>query len=79
MANLKGRKDMKQFNVGKEYSTRSTCDHDCIFSFTILRRTAKSVWIKAHNRIVRRHIEVYEDMETFYPFGHYSMCPIIRA
>jgi len=73
---------MKQFETGKTYSTRSICDHNCIFSFEILRRTAKSVWIKDrddNNKPVRRGIEVWRDVESFYPFGKYSMAAIISA
>jgi hypothetical protein len=32
-----------QFQIGRTYSTRSICDHNCIFAFTILGRTAKTV------------------------------------
>ena len=70
---------MKQFETGKEYSARSICDHNCIFSFTILKRTAKSVWVKVHGETVRRQIEIYDNAESFYPFGKYSMAAIIRA
>jgi len=70
---------MRKFEVGKEYSARSLCDYDCIFSFTILKRTAKSVWIKVHGRIRRKKIEIYDDGEVFSPLGKYSMSPIVRA
>ena len=70
---------MKTFKPGKTYSTRSICDHNCIFSFKILRRTAKSVWVKVHGETVRRVIEVYDNKETFSPFGKYSMAAIISA
>ena len=70
---------MKKFETGKTYSTRSICDHNCIFSFKILRRTAKSVWVKVDGEKVRRAIEVYDEKETFYPFGKYSMAAIISA
>ena len=70
---------MKQFKVGETYSTRSICDHECIFSFKILRRTAKCVWIKVDGETVRRGIEPWDGKETFYPFGKYSMAAIISA
>ena len=70
---------MKQFKVGETYETRSICDHNCIFSFKILRRTAKCVWVNVDGEIVRRGIEVWRDAETFYPFGKYSMAAIISA
>jgi len=70
---------MKQFKPGNTYSTRSICNHDCIFSFKIIRRTEKSIWTEVDDKIVRRSIEIYDDTETFYPFGKYSMAAIIRA
>ena len=70
---------MKTFTPGKTYETRSICNHDCIFSFKIHRRTAKSVWVTVDNKVVRRAIEVWRDTESFYPFGKYSMAAIITA
>ena len=70
---------IKQFQVGQTYSTRSIGDHDCIFAFTILARTAKSVTVKVHGNIVRRGLSVRDDVEQFKPFGTYSMCAVIRA
>jgi hypothetical protein len=70
---------MKTFKVGETYETRSACDHDCIFSFEIVRRTAKSVWVDVDNKIVRRSISVWNDTEQFFPVGKYSMAAIISA
>jgi hypothetical protein len=70
---------MIQFKTGETYQTRSVCDHNCIFSFKILRRTAKSVWVIVDGEKVRRLIEVWNNEETFYPFGKYSMAAIISA
>jgi hypothetical protein len=74
----------QQFEVGKTYATRSLGDYDCIFSFTIRARTAKSVILDAnacHERgeLVRRSIKVRDEVETFRPFGTYSMCATIYA
>jgi hypothetical protein len=68
-----------QFEVGKTYQTRSICDHDCIYSFTILARTAKTITTKVHGNTVRRGLTIWNDVEEFKPFGSYSMCAIIRA
>lgn len=70
---------MTQFQIGKTYATRSICDYDCIFSFVVLSRTAKSVTVQVHDKVVRRGIQVYNDTEHFKPFGTYSMCAIISA
>lgn len=69
-----------KFQVGRTYATRSLCDHDCIFSFTILGRTAKTVTIEAHGKLVRRRLGTRDDgTEVFMPFGSYSMAPCIQA
>jgi hypothetical protein len=70
---------MSQFEVGKTYATRSIGDHECIFSFTILARTAKQVTVEVHGKIVKRGVNVWEGVEEFKPFGTYSMCAVIRA
>lgn len=68
-----------KFEVGKTYATRSICDHDCIFSFVILARTAKMVTVNVHGKTVRRGLSLYEGVEQFSPYGRYSMAAIIRA
>jgi len=69
----------QQFEVGKTYSTRSMCNWDCIYSFVILARTAKSVTVDVHGKTVRRGLSIYEGVEQFKPFGNYSMAAIISA
>jgi len=75
------KKEIKKFEAGKEYSTRSTCDHNCIFKFKIVRRTAKNVWIIGSQikEITRRKIKIFEGEETILPLGSFSMAPILRA
>jgi hypothetical protein len=69
----------QQFQVGKTYATRSICDHDCIFSFVVLGRTAKTVTVNVHGKTVRRGLSIYDGVEQFSPFGNYSMATIIGA
>ena len=71
----------KTFSVGSEYACRSICDHDCIFRFTVTKRTAKSVWLKsAHRPEQRRTIRTDADgTEWCEPHGRYSMSPSLRA
>jgi len=70
---------MSKFEVGKTYSTRSVCDHECIFSFEVLKRTAKQLTLKYHNEVFKRGIYLYNGVEHCKPLGSYSMCPIIEA
>lgn len=68
-----------QFEIGRTYSTRSICDHDCIYSFTILGRTAKQVTVKVRGSEVKRGLSIWNGVEQFKPFGNYSMAAIISA
>ena len=71
---------MTKFKIGQTYSERSLCDYECIFSFTILARTAKSITTDVHGNIVRRKVTLDEHgIEHFVPFGRYSMCTVIGA
>lgn len=67
------------FQVNRTYYDRSIGDWNCIFKFTILARTAKSVTVEVHGRTVKRGLKVRDDVEQFKPFGSYSMCSIVRA
>lgn len=69
-----------KFEVGATYETRSACDHDCIYSFTVIARTAKQITIREHGREdFRRGIFIYDGQEKCKPYGTYSMCPVISA
>ena len=70
---------MNTFQTGRTYATRSICDHECIFSFVILARTAKTVTINVHGKVVRRGLSIWEGNEQFSPFGRYSMAAIVGA
>lgn len=67
------------FQIGQTYFTRSIVNYDTIHSFTILDRTAKTVTVDVHGKVVRRGLSSYEGIEQFKPFGTYSMCAIISA
>ena len=71
--------EIKAFEVGKTYQTISICDHNCIFSIEIVKRTAKTVIVKKNGKEQRNRITVIDGRETIYPWGVYSMCPVIRA
>ena len=69
----------KQFQVGETYETRTLCDHECVFSFTIEARTAKTVTTRVSGKTVRRGVYLWDEVEQFRPYGTYSMCPIVGA
>jgi hypothetical protein len=68
-----------RFETGVSYFCRSTCDHDCVWHFTIIRRTASSVWVLVDGKECRRGVRVWDGVEKFEPFGRYSMSPIVSA
>lgn len=73
------------FEVGKVYGTRSICDQDTIFSYEVLKRTAKSITLRSvyrnghYGEPKRRGVYVYDGIEYCKPEGTYSMCPVINA
>ena len=74
----------KQFITGQTYGTSSICDSNCIFRFTVIRRSEKSLWLKDHSGIkkgvYRVKITDYDqENETCSPLGSYSMSPVINS
>ncbi len=70
-----------RFKAGVTYTDRSACDYECIFEFPVVRRTAKSIWIKDRHTgdIKRVKLQHDHDGNDFaYPSDRYSMCSVIR-
>jgi hypothetical protein len=67
------------FEAGISYFCRSACDSDCVWHFTIIRRTASSVWVLVDGKECRRGVRVWNGVEKFEPFGRYSMSPVVSA
>lgn len=76
---------MKQFEVGKSYSARSICDHECIWTLTVISRTAQSIIALLDNETEPRRMRInkkfseWRNAESVLPLGNYSMAPIISA
>ena len=74
---------MKKFEIGKTYSMRSVCDHDCVWTYTVTDRTAQTITITDGTTTkkcrISKAISEYDGRECIYPLGKYSMCPILRA
>ena len=70
-----------KFAAGRTYRTRSACDHNCIYGFVVVRRSAASVWVRAEGEteVKRRKITIYRGVETIMPHGRHSMAPVISA
>ena len=74
---------MKKFEVGTQYSMTSICDHECVWTYTVTARTAKTITITDGKETlkcrVNQKISEYHNAETVYPFGRYSMAPSLVA
>lgn len=82
---MKGKEQriMKKFEIGKRYSMTSICDQNCVWSYTIVKRTNATVTLfdgesEKVCRIVKKLSE-YRNAESVRPLGNYSMCPILSA
>jgi hypothetical protein len=74
---------MKKFEIGQTYSMSSPCMHDCIWTYTVTKRTARTVTITDGKETktcrVSKAATQYRNAETIYPLGQYSMCPSLCA
>lgn len=69
-----------KFEVGKIYTARSICDHECIFSWVVRARTEKTVTLEdKHGEVTKRGVRSYDGVEVCSPMGRYSMSPTIYA
>lgn len=44
---------MKKFEIGKEYFDTSACDHNCVFTIKIVKRTDKTVTFERNGKTRR--------------------------
>ncbi len=71
---------MTKFETGRKYSCTSICDSECVWIYTVVKRTPKSIWIKDdEGNVVRKKVKVFMEDETVSPKGTYSMSPMLRA
>jgi hypothetical protein len=68
--------NVKQFEVGKSYATRSIVNSDHWVRITVAKRTAKFLTTTEGKRL---GISIYNGVEQVKPWGSYSMCPIVGA
>lgn len=72
-----------RFEVGKCYSNNFICSSDTWFTYKIVKRTRKTVWIQEQtgmleDTIRKRKVHEQDGSEFIYPDGVYSMCPVLR-
>ena len=74
---------MTRFEVGKTYTHGWIGDADLFTSWKVVKRTASTITITDGKdvktcRINKKYTE-YRNAETVFPFGQYSMCPVLSA
>lgn len=79
----KGNDTMKKFEIGETYSMRSICDHNCVWSYTVVARTAQTITLDDGKKTTRcrisKKVSEYIKAETVFPLGQYSMAPSLSA
>lgn len=74
---------MKTFEIGNKYSMRSACDHECVWTYEVVKRTASTITITDGKEIktcrINKQVSTFRDAESIYPLGKYSMCPTLSA
>ena len=68
-----------KFEVGRTYSCTSICDSECVFRFTVVKRTDKTVWLDYCGKIRTRRVRIHGNTEACDPQGRYSMSPVLFA
>lgn len=72
---------MKTFKIGKTYTMSSPCDHNCIWSYKVIDRTACTITLTDGKNVkkcrINKSYSEYNHAETVFPLGQYSMCPIL--
>lgn len=74
---------MAKFEIGKQYTMRSICNHDATWTYTVTARTAQTITVTDGKKIFKlriiKKLSEYRNAETVYPLGQYSMAPMLSA
>lgn len=70
---------MMKFEEGKKYYCRSICDHGCIFTIEVVKRTAKTVTYIYDGQQRRSNIKLDDNGNEYIKPDNYSMAPVFRA
>ena len=74
---------MKKFEIGKSYTHGWIGDSELFTTWKVIARTAQTVTITDGTETKKckiiKQITEWRNAESIYPFGKYSMCPILSA
>lgn len=69
-----------RFEVGDELTARSAGDYDCVWRFTVTKRTARFITLEQDSgETMRVGVREHDGEEWASPFGSYSLAPVVRA
>lgn len=69
-----------RFETGKTYTCRSSCNHECVWSFVVVARTADTVTIReADEPDFSCGVNVLGGEEVCFPLGQYSEDVVLRS
>lgn len=74
---------MKKFEVNGIYTMRSICNHECVWRYIVIARTAATITVtdgeETKTLRINKKCSEYCGAETVYPMGRYSMAPVLHA
>lgn len=74
---------MRTFEIGKSYTHGWIGDAELFTTWTVTKRTAQTITItdgrKSKTCRIIKGLSAIRNAESVYPFGQYSMCPILSA
>ena len=53
-----------KFEVGQRYEMRSPCNYDCVWEYTVTKRTEKSVWLMFHTPVAVHRRQLQEQRKV---------------
>ena len=74
---------MTKFEAGKTYFMRAIGDHECVWKYTVTKRTASTVTLDNGKETIlckiNKKVSEWNNTESVFPLGRYSMAPVLRA
>ena len=72
---------MEQFKNNTNYYHKHITDSSLTTQIEIIKRTAKTIFFINPDTKEEKKAKIHnkEGKEFFYPYGRYSMCPIVRS
>lgn len=77
---IERKEETKMFEVNKSYWMRSACDHEYIWVYKVIARTAKTITLQSDDgQVLRCRPKTWNDVEYCKPLGSGSMMPVLAS